>query len=404
MDGYRTLDDVDVAGKRVLVRLDLNVPMKEGRVTDTTRIERSLPTIRELTEKGARVILLSHFDRPGGKPDPALSLKPVADALAAQLNRKVAFASDCIGAPARDAAETLADGDVLVLENTRFHEGEEKNDPAFAGALAELGDVYVNDAFSAAHRAHASTEGVARLLPAYAGRAMEAELKALEQALTTPERPVLAVVGGAKISTKFNLLSNLIAKVDHLFIGGAMANTFLAAQGYGIGESLSEPELESTALEILAKAKNSDCTIWLPEDVSVATTFDARALDRVRRKVRSLNDVWPRDRIFDLGPQSIARFGALLADIQTVIWNGPLGLFELDQFAEGTVRAAQAVAEATKAGRLISVAGGGDTVAALNAAGVTEDFTYVSTAGGAFLEWLEGKELPGVAALRRNRE
>lgn len=398
--GYSTLDGADVTGKRVLVRLDLNVPMKDGRVTDTTRIERSLPTIRELTEKGARVILLSHFGRPKGKRDPAMSLKPVADALAERLGGKVSFAPDCIGDAAREAAEALADGEVLVLENTRFHEGEEGNDPGFAGALAELGDVYVNDAFSAAHRAHASTEGVARRLPALAGRAMEAELKALEAALTSPERPVLAVVGGAKISTKLDLLGNLIGRVDFLVIGGAMANTFLAAAGCKVGKSLYEADLTDTAKKIRDEAARAGCEIILPVDVIVAGDFRADA----ERRTALSEDVRADEMILDIGPVSVNRFEALLADVRTVVWNGPLGAFELEPFAGGTIRAARAVAEATCAGRLISVAGGGDTVAALNKAGVTEDFTYVSTAGGAFLEWLEGKKLPGVAALRQDRE
>ncbi|MFP4003114.1 MAG: phosphoglycerate kinase [Alphaproteobacteria bacterium] len=400
MGGYRTLDGADVSGKRVLVRLDLNVPMKDGRVTDTTRIERSLPTIRELRERGARVILLSHFGRPKGKPNPEMSLQPVADALGAQLGARVGFAPDCAGTPVLEAVTTMQDGDVLVLENTRFHEGEEANDPAFAAALAELGEVFVNDAFSAAHRAHASTEGVARRLPALAGRAMEAELNALEKALTTPERPVLAVVGGAKISTKLDLLSNLISRMDFLVIGGAMANTFLAAAGYDVGKSLCEHDLKATANGISAAAAKAGCEIVLPLDVIVAKDFRTDAEWRAARP----EEVRADEMILDIGPLSVDRFEALLADVRTVVWNGPLGAFELEPFAQGTVRAARAVAEATKAGRVISVAGGGDTVAALNTAGVIDDFTYVSTAGGAFLEWLEGKELPGVAALRQTGE
>jgi phosphoglycerate kinase len=398
MDGYQTLDGADVAGKRVLVRLDLNVPMKDGQITDLTRIERSLPTVRELREKGARVILLSHFGRPKGRPDPEMSLKPVAHAIAAGLGEDVAFAADCTGAAARDAVTAMKDGEVLVLENTRFHEGEEANDPAFAGALAELGDLYVNDAFSAAHRAHASTEGVARRLPALAGRAMEAELKALEKALTTPERPVLAVIGGAKISTKLDLLTNLIPRVDFLVIGGAMANTFLAAAGYDVGKSLCEHGLTGTAQAIRDRAAQAGCELILPLDVVVAREFNADAPQRTTTP----DDVQADELILDVGPQSIERFKALLTNVRSVVWNGPLGAFELDPFARGTVLAAQAVAAATLARRVISVAGGGDTVAALNKAGVTGDFTYVSTAGGAFLEWLEGKELPGVAVLRQN--
>lgn len=400
MSRYRTLDGVDVAGKRVLVRLDLNVPMVNGRIMDTTRIERSLPTIRELTEKGARVVLLSHFGRPKGKPNPDMSLKPVGDALAAALGGSIAFAPDCIGDTARRAVEALRPGGVLVLENTRFHDGEEKNDPEFAAALAALGDLYVNDAFSAAHRAHASTEGIAHHLPAVAGRAMEAELRALEAALTAPQRPVLAVVGGAKISTKLDLLSHLFTRADHLVIGGAMANTFLAARGHAVGKSLREPDLTDTARQILVNADEAGCTIVLPVDVTVAKDFRTDAAARVA----ALDEVEADDMILDIGPQSIGRFESLVSEVRTVVWNGPLGAFELDPFAEGTTRAARAVAAATQAGRLISVAGGGDTVAALNKAGVADAFTYVSTAGGAFLEWLEGKELPGVAALRQDEE
>ncbi|MFP3945148.1 MAG: phosphoglycerate kinase, partial [Alphaproteobacteria bacterium] len=332
--------------------------------------------------------------------NPEMSLQPVADALGERLGARVGFAPDCAGTPVLEAVTTMQDGDVLVLENTRFHEGEEANDPAFAAALAELGEVFVNDAFSAAHRAHASTEGVARRLPALAGRAMEAELNALEKALTTPERPVLAVVGGAKISTKLDLLSNLISRMDFLVIGGAMANTFLAAAGYDVGKSLCEHDLKATANGISAAAAKAGCEIVLPLDVIVAKDFRTDAEWRAARP----EEVRADEMILDIGPLSVDRFEALLADVRTVVWNGPLGAFELEPFAQGTVRAARAVAEATKAGRLISVAGGGDTVAALNTAGVIDDFTYVSTAGGAFLEWLEGKELPGVAALRQTGE
>jgi phosphoglycerate kinase len=388
---YRTLDDVNVTGKRVLVRVDLNVPMKDGQVTDTLRIERQAPTIKELAEKGARVIVLSHFDRPGGKPVPSMSLKPVVPALSVIMRRPVAFAEDCIGNVAKNASAAMKDGDVLLLENTRFHKGEEKNDPAFAKELAALGDLYVNDAFSAAHRAHASTEGVAHLLPNAAGRAMAAELSALDKALGSPQRPVMAVVGGAKISTKIDLLKNLAAKVDVLVIGGAMANTFLAAKGFQIGKSLAEMDQRDTANAILSDK------VVLPVDVVVAQEFKQGAQNRIT----SLDDVTPYEMILDVGPRTISAFGKRLRTMKTVVWNGPFGAFEMPPFDRGTVAAAKAVAEATREGLILSVAGGGDTVAALNHAGVADDFTYVSTAGGAFLEWLEGRVLPGVAALEK---
>jgi len=388
---YRTLDDLAVTGKRVIVRVDLNVPMKDGRVADTLRIDRQAPTVRELAEKGARVIVLSHFDRPGGKVVPAMSLKPVVVPFATSIGRFVAFAEDCIGPKAADAVAKLKDGDVLLLENTRFHAGEEKNDPEFAKSLAELGDIYVNDAFSAAHRAHASTEGIAHLLPSAAGRAMASELSHLKKALETPQRPVMAVVGGAKISTKIDLLKNLASKVDVLVIGGAMANTFLAAKGFQVGKSLCEHDQRDTAREILSDK------VMLPVDVVVAEELRQGAHNRIT----ALDDVTPYEMILDVGPRTIMAFGKKLRTMKTLVWNGPFGAFETPPFDRGTVAAAKAVAEATREGLLLSVAGGGDTVAALNHAGVAEDFSYVSTAGGAFLDWLEGRVLPGVAALER---
>ena len=393
---FRTVDDVDVKGKRVLVRLDLNVPMADGVVTDTTRITRATPTLRELAEKGAKVIVLSHFGRPKGKPDAANSLRPLAAALNRELGRPVQFAEDCIGPRAETAVRALGDGDVLLLENTRFHEGETDNDPVFVAALAALGDLYVNDAFSAAHRAHASTEGVARALPAYAGRTMQAELEHLGAALSHPERPVAAIVGGAKISTKLELLGNLVKRTDVLIIGGGMANTFLFAQGTAVGSSLCEKDMAGTARTIMATAKDAGCEIVLPVDVVVAEKFEAGAANEV-----VAIDAVPADRmILDIGPQSIARVEAVLQGVKTLVWNGPFGAFEIEPFDRGTVRVAQAAAALTKAGRLVTVAGGGDTVAALNAAGVADELTYLSTAGGAFLEWLEGKALPGVEALQ----
>lgn len=395
MADYKTLDDIEVRGKRVLVRLDLNVPMKDGKVTDATRIERQAPTVRELSEKGARVIVLSHFERPGGKVVPEMSLKPVAAALAEVLKRPVAFADDCVGPVAEAAVDKLSDGDVLLLENTRFHKGEEKNDPEFAKALAANGDIYVNDAFSAAHRAHASTEGLAHLLPSAAGRSMEAELSHLAKALDKPERPLMAVVGGAKISSKIALLENLVARVNVLVIGGAMANTFLLVQGHAIGKSLAEKDQVETAQRILAKAETGGAMVLLPSDVVVAREFKAGASSRIV----GIADVDEDEMILDVGPRTIQAFGRQLDKTKTVVWNGPFGAFEIPPFDRGTTSAAKAVAERTKDGKLLSVAGGGDTVAALAHAGVVDDFTYVSTAGGAFLEWLEGRTLPGVAAL-----
>jgi phosphoglycerate kinase len=392
---YRTLDDLDVRGKRVLVRADLNVPMKNGAVTDATRIERQAPTVRELAEKGARVIVLSHFDRPKGKVVPEMSLKPIAGPLAKAVGRPVAFANDCVGEVAKKAVAGMRDGDILLLENTRFHAGEEKNDPVFAHAVAELGDIFVNDAFSAAHRAHATTEALAHLLPAAAGRSMQAELEHLSKALENPERPLMAVVGGAKVSTKIALLENLVKRVDVLVIGGAMANTFLAAQGHGIGKSLAERDQLDTANRILAAAKDAGATVLLPVDVVAAKEFKASAAHRVV----GIDAVADDEMILDVGPATIDAFTVQLGTIRTLVWNGPLGAFETPPFDAGTNVAARAVARRTRAGGLTSVAGGGDTVAALAHAGVADDFTYVSTAGGAFLEWLEGRTLPGVEAL-----
>jgi phosphoglycerate kinase len=395
MSNFRTLDSAPLSGKRVLVRVDLNVPMDNGKVSDATRIERAAPTITDIAAKGGKVILLSHFGRPKGR-DPKESLKPVAEEVARVLKRPVAFADDCIGDAAKKAVDAMKPGDILCLENTRFHKGEEKNEPDFVAALAALGDIWVNDAFSAAHRAHASTEGLGHKLPAYAGRAMQAELEALTKALEKPARPLAAIVGGAKISTKLDLLNNLIDKVDVLIIGGAMANTFLAAQGKAVGKSLAEKDLLETAREIMAKAKTKGREIVLPVDVVVAQKFEANAPSRSV----NVDAVGADDMILDIGPKSIANVVAKIGSMKTLIWNGPFGAFEMKPFDAGTVGVAMAVAELTQAGKLIGVAGGGDTVAALNAAGVADKFTYVSTAGGAFLEWMEGKPLPGVDVLR----
>ena len=393
---FRSLDEVDVRGKRVLLRLDLNVPMADARVTDSTRIQRIVPGVRELADTGAKVIVLSHFGRPKGKVEAASSMRPVAAALAAELGRPVAFAEDCVGEPAAAAIRNLGDGDVLMLENARFHKGEEGNDPAFVAEVAKLGDLYVNDAFSAAHRAHATTEGLAHVLPAYAGRTMQAELENIGAALEHPQRPLAAVVGGAKVSTKLDLLGNLSTKVDRLIIGGGMANTFLSAQGKAVGASLCEKDMAGTARDIIEKAKAAGCEIVLPVDAVVAEKFAAGAPD----EVVSVDAVPEGKMILDIGPQSVARIEALLQDVKTLVWNGPFGAFEIAPFDRGTMRVAQAAAALTQAGRLVTVAGGGDTVAALNQAGVAEAFTYISTAGGAFLEWLEGKALPGVEALK----
>ena len=397
MTSFRTLDDVDVKGKRVLLRVDLNVPMEDGRVTDATRIERILPTINEIAGKGGKVILLSHFGRPKGQRVEEESLRHVLPALEQHLKRKVAFADDCVGAAAEAVVGALKEGEVALLENTRFHKGEEKNDPAFADDVAKLGDLFVNDAFSAAHRAHATTEAIARKLPALAGRTMQAELEALGSALTNPARPVMAIVGGAKVSTKLELLGNLVAKVDYLVIGGGMANTFLAAQGKAVGKSLCEHDLADTARDILQKAAAANCTVVLPVDATVAQKFEAHAPSHIV----SVDHVGAADMILDVGPKSVAHVEALLAKCKTLVWNGPFGAFELPPFDEGTNAVAQTAARLTVEGKLLSVAGGGDTVAALNQAHAGQEFSYVSTAGGAFLEWLEGKTLPGVAALTR---
>lgn len=394
---FKTLDDLsDLTGKRVLVRVDLNVPMDGGKVTDTTRIERVLPTIRELSEKNAKVVLLAHFGRPKGERVAEMSLAPVAPAVADLLGKPVAFASDCIGSAAADAIAALPDGGVLLLENTRYHKGEEKNDPDFAKALAENGDIYVNDAFSAAHRAHGSTEGIAKLLPAFAGRTMQAELEALGSALGEPVRPVLAVVGGAKVSSKIDLLENLVSKVDMLVIGGGMANTFLAAKGTDVGKSLCEHDLADTARKIMVAAEAANCEIVLPDDAVVAKEFKAGA----ENETVTLDAIPTDGMILDVGAASIETVRSKIDAAKTLVWNGPLGAFEIEPFDKATVAAARHAAENTKAGKLNSVAGGGDTVAALNHAGAAQSFSYVSTAGGAFLEWLEGKELPGVKALQ----
>jgi phosphoglycerate kinase len=395
MATFRTIDDLQVAGKRVLVRADLNVPMKDGIVTSTTRIERQAPTIRDLAAKGARVIVCSHFDRPKGKVVPSMSLKPVAEPLAKLVGRPVAFADDCVGPVAEAAVAKLKDGDVLLLENTRFHGGEEKNDPELAKQMAKLADFYVNDAFSSAHRAHSSTEAVAHLLPNAAGRSMQAELTALTKALNDPERPLMAVIGGAKVSTKIALLENLVKKVEVLVIGGAMANTFLAAEDINVGKSLYEADQLDIARRVIALSTESGAAILLPTDVVVAKEFKAGAATRTV----PVREVAADEMILDVGPATVEEFKRFLATTKTVVWNGPLGAFETPPFDKGTVAAAKLVADATKAGNVLSVAGGGDTVSALNKAGVAGDFSYVSTAGGAFLEWMEGLELPGVEAL-----
>jgi len=392
---FRKLSEADVSGKRVLVRVDFNVPMQDGAVSDDTRLKAALPTIKALSWKGAKVILLAHFDRPKGKRVPSMSLKPIVAPLTKLLGRQVAFAEDCAGAEAKAAVDALKPGDVILMENTRFQAGEEANDPALAKAFAELGDIYVNDAFSAAHRAHASTEGIAHLLPAYAGIAMEAELNALESALGTPKRPVLGIVGGSKVSSKIDLLKHLVTKLDRLAIGGGMANTFLFAQGWEVGASYCEKDLAETAREIMKLAGRNKCELLLPIDTIVAEKLDARA----PAFVRGLGEVDEDERILDAGPQTIARLTRAMELSETLIWNGPLGVFETPPFDHGTVAAARFAGSLAKSSKLIAVAGGGDTVAALHHAGTAEMFTYVSTAGGAFLEWMEGKVLPGVAAL-----
>ena len=396
MTAFRTLDDADLAGKRALVRVDLNVPMEDGKVSDTTRIDRILPTIREIADKGGKVVLLAHFGRPKGRDDKN-SLRQVVPALTQALGRPVTFVDDCIGDDVAKALTAAKNGDVLLLENTRFHAGDEKNDPEFVRALAANGDLYVNDAFSAAHRAHASTEGLAHVLLAYAGRTMQAELEALSAGLDHPARPVMAIVGGAKVSTKLDLLGNLVRKVDVLAIGGGMANTFLAARGVDVGKSLCEHDLVGTAREIEEKAKAAGCEILLPVDALVAREFKAHPSYRVV----PVGGVEADEMILDAGPLSIAEVVLRLEKVKTLVWNGPFGAFELPPFDTATVAVAKAAAKRVKAGELVAVAGGGDTVSAMNHAGVADDLSYVSTAGGAFLEWMEGKPLPGVEALRK---
>jgi phosphoglycerate kinase len=396
MNAFRTLDDARLAGQRVLVRVDLNVPMENGAVSDATRLTRIVPTIRDLARMGARVILLAHFGRPRGR-DPKQSLRPVAAALAGHLGQPVAFADDCIGEAAAQAVGAVKPGEVLCLENTRFHAGEETNDPAFVAALAANGDAYVNDAFSAAHRAHASTEGLAHVLPAYAGRTMQAELEALDKALGKPQRPVMAIVGGAKVSTKLDLLGNLVGRVDVLVIGGGMANTFLAAHGHDVGKSLCEKDLVGTAREIEAKALAAGCEVMLPVDALAAREFRANPGHRIA----AVGDIAADEMILDAGPRSTGAVIARLRMMKTLVWNGPFGAFELEPFDTATLAVAREAAALTASGALVSVAGGGDTVSAMNQAGVGEELTYISTAGGAFLEWMEGKPLPGVEALKR---
>lgn len=399
LDKLKTTDGIDVAGKRVIVRADLNVPVKDGKVTDATRLERVLPGVKALADRGAKVIVISHFGRPKNGPEADLSLRPIADAMQQLLGRQIAFGPDCIGEQAQLTVGALKNGDVALLENLRFHKGEEKNDPKFAEELAKLGDIFVGDAFSCAHRAHASTEGLTNFLPSFAGPLLMEEINALRTALEIPQRPTAAVVGGAKVSTKIPVLTNLVAKVDKLIIGGGMANTFLQASGVMVGKSLAEPEFHATARDIMTEAKQKGCEIILPVDAVIAREFKEGAAN----EVVSVDEVPFDAMILDVGPKSVARTTDVLAGSKTLLWNGPLGAFEISPFGEGTFALARAAAELTKASKLVSVAGGGDTVAALNAAGVTDDFTYVSTAGGAFLEWLEGRELPGIAALTREK-
>ena len=399
---FKTLDDLpgDLKGKRVLVRVDLNVPMQDGEVSDDTRLRAAVPTIAELADRGAIVLLLSHFGRPKGQNRPDMSTALLVTPLHRLTGRSVRFIEDCAGPQAERAIATMLPGNVGILENTRFHAGEETNDPALAKAMAALGDYYVNDAFSAAHRAHASTEGIAHLLPSFAGRAMEAELKALERALGDPERPVAAVVGGAKVSTKLAVLGHLVGKVDHLIIGGGMANTFLAARGIDVGKSLAEHELAGEAEAIMARAEEAGCTVHLPYDVVVAKEL---APNPPGVRTCNVHEVRPDEMILDIGPAAVEALSDVLKTCRTLVWNGPLGAFEVPPFDAATVALARTAAALTKEGGLVSVAGGGDTVAALNHAGVTQDFSFVSTAGGAFLEWMEGRTLPGVAALELNQ-
>ncbi|MBX7248676.1 MAG: phosphoglycerate kinase [Caulobacteraceae bacterium] len=393
---FRTLDQADLAGKTALVRVDFNVPMQDGEVTDDTRLKAALPTIAKLREAGATVVLLAHFDRPKGERVPSMSLKPVVEPLSKLLGAPVRFGDDCVGDEAKTAIADAHKGGVVLLENLRFHKGEEKNDPAFAARLAELGDLYVNDAFSAAHRAHASTEGIAHILPAYAGESMGRELEALDAALGNPQRPVIGIVGGAKVSTKLELLENLVGKLDYLAIGGGMANTFLFAQGAEVGSSLCEKDMAGTARAILKKAAEKGCKLILPVDVVVAQSMAPEAQSRTI----DLADIGTEDRVFDVGPETVKALVSAIAESKTLIWNGPLGVFEVPPYDRATVAAAREAAVLAKAGRITAVAGGGDTVAALHHAEVANDFTFVSTAGGAFLEWMEGKALPGVEALR----
>jgi phosphoglycerate kinase len=394
---YRTLEQVDLRGKRALVRVDFNVPVQDGVITDDTRLRAALPTIETLRKAGAKVILISHFDRPKGKRVPSMSLKPVVEPLAKLIGAPVAFADDCIGEAAERAEGYLHPGDVLLLENLRYHAGEEANDPEFAKKLAVLGDLYVDDAFSAAHRAHASTEAIAHILPAYAGESMRRELTALDKALGHPERPVLGVVGGSKVSTKLELLGHLVTKLDRLAIGGGMANTFLFAQGWEVAASYCEKELADTAREIMREAGKNHCELLLPIDIVVGEKLEPGAVARVR----GLGEMDEHERILDAGPQTVARLIHAMDESKTLIWNGPLGVFEIPPFDRATLAVARHAAELAKSGKLVAVAGGGDTVAALHAAGVADDLTFVSTAGGAFLEWMEGKALPGVQALNR---
>ncbi|MFW5661292.1 MAG: phosphoglycerate kinase [Oceanicaulis sp.] len=392
----RRLQDADLSGKRALVRVDFNVPMKDGKVADDTRLRAALPTIAHLRESGAMTILAAHFDRPRGRRAPEMSLAPIAGPLAELLGADVRFVSDCVGEDAEQAAASLKPGEVLLLENTRFHAGEEANDADFAAALAKLADLYVNDAFSAAHRAHASTEGVARILPAYAGLSLQREIDHVTAALDNPNRPLLAVVGGAKVSTKIDLLKNLVSKVDRLFVGGAMANTFLAARGHEMGASLYETDLLETARAIEVAASAANCQILLPVDGVVTTEFKANA----ERRVADVDAIKQNEMMLDCGPETVDRLADAIDAARTLVWNGPLGAFETPPFDTATMEAARYAATRTKDSGLVTVAGGGDTVAALNQAGVADDFTFVSTAGGAFLEWLEGKPLPGVEALK----
>jgi len=399
VDRLKTTAGLDVRGKRVIVRADLNVPVKDGKVSDATRLERILPGLQDLAKRGARVVVISHFGRPKGGPDARYSLKVVADKLGELLARDVVFADDCVGEAAERAVAGLRPGGIAVLENLRFHRGEEQNDPAFAKRLAALGDLYVNDAFSAAHRAHASTDAITHLLPAYAGPLLMEEVQALVRVLESPERPTAAVIGGAKVSSKIDVLTHLADKVDWLIIGGAMANTFFLAEGVEIGRSLAEPDHTRTALQIMHAAKERHCEVILPHDFVVAPKLEAGAFARVVVTLETPSDLM----ILDVGPKTVAHYGEIIGRSRTLLWNGPLGAFEVAPFGEGTFGLARQAASLTKSGKLVSVAGGGDTLAALNAAGVTDLFTYVSTAGGAFLEWLEGRELPGIAALTRGR-